>query len=157
MQRVSGPKTLSDHKGHLLFNPSPLASGKREHAVKTIRLCSLLPSPPSQISAEVDREAAAPPHSVWETGGQWAESVSREAGCPGLLAPAATLCVLQGRRAAVGRLYMETMGLVFFHLCSQTCPGRELWAGQDVASRKVLRGGSRGCWSHWQVSLYGGM
>lgn len=38
---------------------------------------------------------------------------------------------------------METMGLMFFHLCSQTCPGRELWAGQDVASRKVLRGGSR--------------
>lgn len=44
----------------------------------------------------------------------------------------------------MGRLHMETMGFVFFHLCSQTCPGRELWAGQDVSSRKVLRGGSRG-------------
>lgn len=57
----------------------------------------------------------------------------------------------------MGRLHMETMGLVFFHLCSQTCPGRELWAGQDVASRKVLREGSGGCGSHWQVSLCAGM
>lgn len=122
MQGVSGPKTLSDHKGHLLFNPSPLASGKREHAVKTIRLCSLLPSPPSQISAEVDREAAAPPHSVWETGGQWAESVSREAGCPGLLAPAATLCVLQGRRDRSGKTLHGNYGIGVFPLVQSDLP-----------------------------------
>lgn len=30
----------------------------------------------------------------------------------------------------MGRLHMETMGSVFFHLCSQTCPGQGLQAAR---------------------------
>lgn len=46
---------------------------------------------------------------------------------------------------------METMGSVFFHLCSQTCPGQGLQAARMWLAGRFLGEGEAGC-SPWQVS-----
>lgn len=38
---------------------------------------------------------------------------------------------------------METMGSVFFHLWSQTCPGQGLWAARMWPARRFLEEGQR--------------
>lgn len=60
------------------------------------------------------------------------------------LAPAAHSWVppsSEGGETATGKLHMETMGSVFFHLCCQTCPGRGLWAARMWPVMRFLEEG----------------
>lgn len=116
------PKHSVTTKDTFSLTPALLPQARESMQSKPLGSVLFSQAPPSQISAEVDREAAAPPHSVWETGGQWAESVSREAGCPGLLAPAATLCVLQGRRDRSGKTLHGNYGIGVFPLVQSDLP-----------------------------------
>lgn len=115
----------------LFLSPSPslLCSTCRS---KSIRLCLSPKQPPTGISAEVDGEGGrtagsgrggSPSCSIWERqDGQAAERVSREAGCAGLPAAAATLRAFQVRRDHSGETSRGNYGIGVFPLMKSDLP-----------------------------------
>lgn len=73
----------------------------------------------------------APPCRSWREEGQLAQVSKQRSWLLRPLAPVTHSCVppsSEGGETAAGKLHMETMGSVFFHLCCQTCSGWGLWA-----------------------------
>lgn len=148
------PKHSVTTNNPLLLNPSPPASlWLRENTwSKSIRLCAFPPSSPKSLlrwtgkgGQQGGSGAAAPLCSVWERrGGQWAERVSREAGCPGLLAPAATLHVLQVGRDRSGKTSHGNYGIGVFPLVKSDLPKTGAVGPPGCGQWESSWGGGRG-------------